>query len=57
MSDSGVQAFGACNTPRNNGREVAIVLYYTPPVGIGGVDSASTRNARFPITWNNIWVK
>jgi len=57
ISDVGVKAFGLCDTPRNNGREVAVVLYYTPPVGIGGVDSASTRNARFTVTWQNIHVR
>jgi hypothetical protein len=57
QSDSGVEGFGLCTNPRNNGREVAVVLYYTPPIGVGGVEAASTRNARITVSWLNIHVK
>ena len=52
------EGWGQCNNPRNNGREVAVVVYYKPPVvPDAGVTNTSARNTRVPVLWNNIGVK
>ena len=57
-TDGTKQGWGQCNNPRNNGREVAVVIYYKPPVvPAAGVANTSARNTRVPVLWNNIGVK
>jgi len=61
-----IPAYGTCDSPRNNGREVAIRFYYKPPEGEGsetdpeselarwGIETTTARNNRLTVGWTNI---